>query len=54
MGFSGTLLSKLEDDNQINNFYLDQYYNLRYNSVFEDYKKTLDDYFVYEIEKITL
>lgn len=53
LGFNSTVLSKLEEDGQIDNFYLDCYYNLRYNQKFEEYRESLDDYFSYEIDKIT-
>lgn len=52
LGFNSTIMSKLETDNQIKNFYLDEYSNLKYNEAFKQYRSRLDDYFLYEIDKI--
>ena len=53
LGFNSTVLTQLENDAQLKNVYLDEYNNLKFNEEFRKYKQKQDDYFNYEINKLT-
>lgn len=50
-GLSLNLISKLAKDGQLVNLFLDKNNNISYNQSFKDYKRTLDDFYKFELEK---
>lgn len=50
-GIGGSLIYRLEKDKQLNNIKLDINGNLTYNEDFNTYKKSIDDFFNFEIDR---
>jgi len=51
MGLTINIVNKLEKDGQLKNIRIDVNNNLRYNDEFLAYKKTVDDFFGFELSK---
>lgn len=51
MGLTINVVNKLEKDNQLKNIHIDSNNNLRCNENFIAYKKTVDDFFGFELSK---
>lgn len=50
-GLSGSLISRLEQDNQLQNIQLDNNSNLVGNNSFKEFKNAIDDFYRFEIER---
>ncbi|WOO35803.1 DEAD/DEAH box helicase [Anaerocolumna sp. AGMB13020] len=51
MGLTINIVNKLEKDDQLKNIRIDNNNNLYYNEQFSSYKKTVDDFFSFELSK---
>lgn len=51
IGLSGSLISRLEEDGQLDNISVDEFKNVNINYEFEEYKKTVDDFYKFEINR---
>src|SRR5690606_30422312 len=51
IGLSISLISRLKADNQIQNLKFDTYKNLEANNSFRDYKRTISDFYRFELER---
>ena len=51
-GLPINLVSRLRNDHQIENIYLDENNNIQCKEEFLEYKKTLDDFLRFEIDRI--
>ena len=51
IGLSVSLISRLENDSQLQYLYFDQYNNLRSRPEFETYKNSVNDFYRFEIER---
>ena len=52
IGLSGNLINKLETDNQLKNISFDKYGNIITNEEFEEFKKSADDFYKFEIDRL--
>jgi len=50
-GLSFTLIARLEKDKQLDNIYFDDYGNLKGNEAFEEFKKMIDGFYRFQIDK---
>ena len=50
-GLNSNLISRLDDDSQLDNLYLDDYGNLKCNEEFTSFILTIDDFYKFQIEK---
>lgn len=51
MGLTLNIVNKLIEDKQLSNIFRDSHKNLAYNSDFEAYKESVDDFFRFELER---
>lgn len=51
-GLPINLVTKLRNDNQMDNIYLDEYKNIQCKKAFEEYKNSLDDFLRFEIDRV--
>lgn len=50
-GLSGNLISRLESDGQMDNITFDEFGNLQTNDKFEKFKKSIDDFYRFQINR---
>ncbi len=51
IGLSGSLISRLEEDGQLDNIKIDKFNNIVKNEQFEEYKNSVDDFYRFELNK---
>jgi superfamily II DNA or RNA helicase len=51
VGLNISLINRLEAENQLQNIYLDEFNNLKAKPEFENYKRSVDDFYRFELER---